>query len=188
MTGCDSLFNQLALHHPFFALFFADLTQLGAGHQQTHFDLLPDVVVFTRLGAEGQGGIVLRLGSDGVAARRHLLEDIAVGHRIAYGKAIHQHRHLDGSAEGLVAIDIEVGRILGCDKLLGLGVSGGIGHGDGSTTGKQGRRQQGSTHHYLPEHGVFLSGLTGFKGSHGAWLPGNHSNRSRCDEIQYSDN
>ncbi|MEN9586293.1 MAG: hypothetical protein RLZZ616_3299, partial [Pseudomonadota bacterium] len=25
-----------------------------------------------------------------------LLEDIAVGHGIAYGKAIHQHRHLDG--------------------------------------------------------------------------------------------
>jgi hypothetical protein len=78
--------NQLALHHPLLAFLLADLTQLGAGHQQAHLDLLPDVVVFTRLGAEGQGGIVLRLGGDGVAARRHLLEDIAVSHGVAYGR------------------------------------------------------------------------------------------------------
>ncbi len=68
------------------ALLLTDLTQLGAGHQQAHFDLLPDVVVFARLGAESQGGVVFRLGGDGVAARRHLLEDIAVSHGIAYGR------------------------------------------------------------------------------------------------------
>lgn len=55
-----------------FAFFLTDLTQLGAGHQQAHLDLLPDVVVFTRLGGEGQGGIVLRLGRY-AAARRPLL-------------------------------------------------------------------------------------------------------------------
>ncbi|MOA41410.1 hypothetical protein D3C78_1633670 [compost metagenome] len=87
-----------------------------------------------------------------MAARRYLLEDIAVGHGIADRHVIHQHRHLDGSAEALIAIDIEVGRIFGHHKLLGLSISGGIGHGYGSTTGKQRRRQQGSTHHYLPEH------------------------------------
>lgn len=133
------------------ALLFTDLTQLGAGHQQAHLDLLPDVVVFTRLGAEGQSGVVLRLGGDGVAARRHLLEDIAVGHGIADRHTIHQHRHFDSRTEGLVAIDIEVGRIPGGHKLLGLGVSGGIGHGYGCTTGKQ-----RGTHHYLPEHSDFL--------------------------------
>lgn len=144
--------NQLALHHPLLALLFADLTQLGAGHQQAHLDLLPYVVVFARLGAEGQSGIVLRLGGDGVAARRHLLEDIAVGYGITDRHAIHQHWHFDSRAEGLVAIDIEVGRIFGRHKLLGLRICGGIGHGYGSTTGKQGCRQQGSTHQYLPEH------------------------------------
>ncbi len=51
------------------ALLFADLTQLGAGHQQAHLDLLPDVVVFTRLGTEGQGGIVLRHVRDATARR-----------------------------------------------------------------------------------------------------------------------
>lgn len=76
MAGLN-LLNQLALHYPLLTFLFADLTQLGAGHQQAHLDLLPDVVVFTRLGAEGQSGIVLRLGGDGVAARRPLfwLED-----------------------------------------------------------------------------------------------------------------
>ncbi|MNC66427.1 hypothetical protein D3C75_1168200 [compost metagenome] len=87
-----------------------------------------------------------------MAARRYLLEDIAVGHGITDRHTIHQHRHFNGCAEGLVAIDIEVGRILGRHKLLGLRVCGGIGHGYGSTTGKQRRRQQGSTHQYLPEH------------------------------------
>ena len=53
------------------ALLLIDLTQFGAGHQQAHLDLLPDVVVFTRLGAEGQGGIVLLLVRD-AAARRPL--------------------------------------------------------------------------------------------------------------------
>lgn len=148
--------DQLALHHPLFALFFTDLTQLGAGHQQPHLDLLPDIVVFTRLGTEGQGGIVLRLGGDGVAARCHLLEDVGVGHGIADRHTIHQQRHFDGRPEGLVAIDIEVGRILGRHKLLGLRVCGGIGHGYGSTTGKQRRRQQGGTHHYLPEHSRYF--------------------------------
>jgi len=117
---------------------------------------MPNAAVFARLGAQGQGGIVLRLGGDGVAARRHLLEDIGVGHGVAYGKAIHQHRHLHGCAEGFVAIDIEVGCILGRHKLLGLRVCGGICHGYGSTTGKQRRRQQGSTHHYLPEHSRYF--------------------------------
>ena len=64
----DSSLNQLALHHPLLALLFTDLTQLGAGHQQAHLDLLPNSAVFARLDAEGQGGIVLRLGGDGVAA------------------------------------------------------------------------------------------------------------------------
>lgn len=148
--------DQLALHHPLFALLLTDLAQLGAGHQQAHFDLLPDVVVFTRLGAEGQGGIVLRLGGDGVATRRHLLEDIGVGHGIADRHPIHQHRHFNGRPEGLVAIDIEVGCILGRHKLLGLRVCGGIGHRYGSTTRKQRRRQQGGTHHYLPEHSRYF--------------------------------
>ncbi|EOI3364799.1 hypothetical protein ACMSJT_004764, partial [Aeromonas hydrophila] len=53
---------------------------------------------------------------------------------------------------GLIIVEIEVGRILGRNKLLGLRVCGGIGHRHGSTTGKQRRRQQGSTHQYLPEH------------------------------------
>ena len=42
-------FNLLALHPPLLVFLFTDLTQLGAGHQQAHLDLLPDVVVFTRL-------------------------------------------------------------------------------------------------------------------------------------------
>jgi len=54
-------------HHPFPAFPFTDLTQLGEGHQQAHLDLLPDVVVFTRLGAEGQSGIVLRRVRDAAA-------------------------------------------------------------------------------------------------------------------------
>lgn len=139
-----------------FTVLLTDLTQLGAGHQQAHLDLLPDVVVFTRLGAESQGGIVLRLGGDGVTAWRHLLEDIGVGHGVADRHTIHQQRHFHRRTEGFVAIDIEVGRIFGRHKLLGLRVCGGIGHGNGSTTGKQRRRQQGSTHHYLPEHSVWF--------------------------------
>lgn len=53
------------------AFFFTDLAQLGTSYQQTYLDLLPDVVVFARLGAEGQGGIVLRHVRD-AAARRPL--------------------------------------------------------------------------------------------------------------------
>jgi len=59
--------NQLALHYPLLTFLFADLTQLGTGHQQVHFDLLPNSAVFARLGTKSLGGIVLRLVRDAAA-------------------------------------------------------------------------------------------------------------------------
>ena len=61
-----------------------------------------------------------------MAARCHLLEDIAVSHRIADRATIDQHRQFEAVTEGFIAIDIEVGRIFRGGKLLGLRISRGM--------------------------------------------------------------